>query len=92
MSQSKEQLYGASGALQLGYANIAILISLLDKLVQRGVIPGPEVTELVRGAMDDMAVHGSGTGVTGAVRWRNSPARPPKARRHASSVASYRAA
>jgi hypothetical protein len=68
MSQSKERLYGASGALQLGYANIAILISLLDKLMQRGTIPGPEVSALVRSAMNDMATHGSGTGVADAIR------------------------
>jgi len=68
MSQSKEKLYGASSALQLGYANIAILLGLLEKLVQRGAISGPDATELVRSAMDDMSTHGSGTGVADAIR------------------------
>jgi hypothetical protein len=57
-----------AGAHELGYASAAILAALLDRLITKGVISGPDA----KGVLDDAAAALEGLGnipsITGGIR------------------------
>jgi hypothetical protein len=60
-------MYGTSGPSELGYANAAILVALLDKLIQKGVIGRPDAIEVLGDAVAAMKPHVAITSIGKAI-------------------------
>ena len=61
-------MYGASGSTELGYASAAIIVALINKLIQKSVISRPDAIEVMGDAVKAMQPGAASKGVAGAIR------------------------
>ena len=59
-------MYGASGSMELGYASAAIIVALINKLVQNNVISRSDPIEVMGDALKTMRPGAASKGVAGA--------------------------
>jgi hypothetical protein len=65
-------MFGSSGAHDLGYANAAILIALMRKLIANGVITKDQGAEVLEDAVNILGPHGHVTSIGAAIRMINT--------------------
>jgi Glycosyl transferase family, helical bundle domain len=61
-------MFGSSGAHDLGYANAAVLIALMRKLINNGTITKDEATEMLDDAMSTLEPFAHISSIAAALR------------------------
>ena len=61
-------MHGANGSMELGYASAAIIVALINKLVQNNVISRSDAIEVMGDALKTIRPGAASKGVAGAIQ------------------------